>query len=188
MTKEKSKKSLLDYAVYGAVGIGLLTVMIGAGVILYSDQLDLRSSEASHKLTSVDFTTLATVPTDPSYLACPELLCPSADPDERTPTYAVSASILRDSLIDFIDASPGLETHRIDLPKAQFDFLAYTRGGSAFVRKTIPDVVTVRFFDISPHRSSLAIYSRTPIGEAKKGEHKERVQLWLRQLDNFRAP
>lgn len=188
MDKTNSKKSLLDYAVYGAVAVGLLTVAMGAGVILYSDRLNLGSSGAANTLPIVNFTTLETTSADPSYLACPELLCPSADPDERTPTYTVSVSLLRDALIDFIDASPGLETHRIDLPKGQFDFLAYTVGGSSFVRKTIPDVVTVRFFDIGPQRSSLAIYSRTPIGEPKKGEHRERVELWLRQLDNFRAP
>jgi len=186
MTLAKPKKTAIDYLVYGAMTLSVAVVLVGALVIMFPEEFSLGPGGADGELPRVDFTTLETVAAEPSYLACPEYFCPGAGPDERTASYALPVSELRDRVIAFVDASPGIETRRIDLPNLQFDFLAYNAGGASVLRKTIPDVVTVRFFEIGPRQSTLAIYSRTLIGEADKAEHRERVRLWLEQLEAVR--
>ena len=183
MANPLRKTSPVDYVIYGVITLSVAVVVAGALVIGFPDKFSLGADGPSGNLPRIDFNALEATPADASYLACPEYFCPGAEPDERTPTYALPVHELRDRVIAFVDASPGIETKRIDFPNLQFDFLAYNAGGASFLRKTLPDVVTVRFFEIGPGQSTLAIYSRTLIGEPDKGEHRERVQLWLRQLD-----
>lgn len=184
MTLRKPKKSPLDYFVYAAIAVSVAVVVAGAAVILFPETFSLGPSGPGGQLPHVNFTTVEATAKDESYLACPDPFCPGAEADEQTPTYALPVSELRDRVIAFVDRSPGLKTQRIDLPNLQFDFVAYNAGGLSYFRKTIPDVVTVRFYDIGPNRSTLAIYSRTLIGTADKDEHRERVRLWLRQLED----
>jgi hypothetical protein len=184
MTLRKQKKNPLDYFVYVAIALSVGVVVAGAVVILFPETFSLGPAGPGGALPRVNFTTLEARIEDDSYLACPDPFCPGAEPDEQTPTYALPVSELRDRVIAFVDQSPGLGTRRIDLPNLQFDFVAYNAGGLSYTRKTIPDVVTVRFYEISPSRSTLAIYSRTLVGKADKAEHRERVQLWLRQLED----
>jgi uncharacterized protein (DUF1499 family) len=46
-----------------------------------------------------------------------------------------------------------------------------------------PDVITVEFVSLGPHRSSLAIYSRARYGRSDFGVNKARIERWLARLE-----
>jgi uncharacterized protein (DUF1499 family) len=49
-------------------------------------------------------------------------------------------------------------------------------------RLGFPDTIVVRFIDYPEGRSSLAIYSRSQLGESDLGANKARIERWLSKL------
>jgi len=48
-----------------------------------------------------------------------------------------------------------------------------------------PDIVTVEFVALDPHRSSVALYSRARYGKLDFGVNRRRVETWLARLQQL---
>ena len=178
-TNQSQKKSFLDKLTYISISLSVLIIAGGLLLILFSEELPLEGIFGSSKMEIIDFETLAVVPDQNHYLSCPEDYCPMATPDQIAIVYPVTVDILSRRFLDFVDAQPRVEknTKRWDIPKRQFEYLAYS-GPNPF-----PDVVTIQFYDLGGNRSSLAILSRTLKGEDRNNTNKNRVIRWLGTLD-----
>jgi hypothetical protein len=51
-----------------------------------------------------------------------------------------------------------------------------------------PDIITVEFVPLGPHRSSIAIYSRSRYGHYDFGKNRKRVGKWLALLEKVAQP
>ncbi len=127
-------------------------------------------------LPPVEFTSLDYSPDDVGYLMCPPEACGSAVADSVSPVFPVDAGQLRQLLADFADSNPTIETFRFNLPDNQFDFTERLPG------QTFPAVVTIKVIEVDAYNSTIAVYSRQPVGRSAKPDHGDRVTRWLRVL------
>lgn len=127
-------------------------------------------------LPPVEFTALDYSPDDVGYLMCPPDACGSAVADGVSPVFPVDAGQLRQLLVDFADSNPTIETFRFNLPDNQFDFTERLPG------QTFPAVVTIKVIAVDAYNSTIAVFSRQPVGRSAKSDHGDRVTRWLRVL------
>jgi uncharacterized protein (DUF1499 family) len=114
-------------------------------------------------------------------LACPIGSC-SAPADITTKTYPVSARDLRAAFAKVIASEPRVTT-------AETNEAALTdRYIQRSERLGFPDTIVVRFFDRPGGQSTLAIYSRSQIGESDFGVNKARAERWLAKLAEEISP
>ena len=111
------------------------------------------------------------------YLVCPLDVCVNLDPDQVAETYLMSSASLRDAFFQVLDGQPTARVIRMDMDSNRFD-ISDLRPGMAY-----PDAITVQFFAREGGYATLAIYSRTVIGEAAPGRNAGRVTNWLELLD-----
>jgi Protein of unknown function (DUF1499) len=123
----------------------------------------------------VDFETFTRTATPNTALACPPGFCRNARPDFDPGVYPGSDEDLRRRFTDFVlaqpkvvpvyrHASPGLPTQdRYIQRTALMDF---------------PDTINVRFIALTEATSTLAIYSRSQIGQSDMGVNLARIRLW----------
>lgn len=163
-----------------AVGLSLI-VLVGLLGLYFIVQLGggedvFGGSEGN--LPPVDFTSLDYSPDDNGYLLCPSEACGAAIADGVPPVFPVDAGQLRQLFVGFADSNPTITTFRFDLVSDQFDFTERLPG------KTFPAVVTVKFMRVDAYSSTVAIYSRQPVGDSDKEEHSERVARWIRGISS----
>ena len=123
----------------------------------------------------VNFETLTrrTVPNDA--LACPQNLC-IAKSDITPPVFAVSAPDLEKAFAKVIASEPRVEQ------------AAWEDGGftQRYVQRSkimrFPDTISVRFIDLGEGRSTIALYSRSQLGEGDFGVNRARIERWLKKL------
>jgi uncharacterized protein (DUF1499 family) len=108
-------------------------------------------------------------------LACPPDIC-TARSDIVPPVFDVRATALRQAFEKAMASEPRLE-------KVASDDAALT---DRYVQRTkvmgFPDTIVVRFFDLADGRSTLALYSRSQLGEGDFGVNKARIKRWLDKL------
>ncbi|RMB02665.1 hypothetical protein [Eilatimonas milleporae] len=166
--------------------IGLSAIVFIAGIAFYA-YVSMGGGgglfgERGAALTDVDFATLDYTGDDPAYLLCPADLCGTAVPDADAPVFNVPAQTLRRAVADFTDNMPTINTLRFDLARNQFDFTERLPGQS------FPAAITVRILEggriaSGLPRSRLVIYSRQPVGQSSKQDHRDRVERWLRLIE-----
>lgn len=162
---------------FRSVVVGLSLIVIVALVALYlvvqiGGGDDLFGGREGN-LPETDFSTLDYDADDVGYLLCPQELCEQAVPDGTSPVFDVDAGQLRQLFADFADANPTVRTFRFNLPASQFDFTERLPG------RTFPAVVTVKIVPVDTYSSTLAVYSRQPVGDSSKEDHTDRVNRWL---------
>lgn len=143
-----------------------LVVQIGGGEDIFG--------ESEGNLPLVQFAELTYNADDNGYLLCPQNVCKQAVADGVAPIFPLDQGRLRQLLVDFADANPTVNAFRFDLRANQFDFTEKMPG------QPFPAVVTVKVIGLDTYSSTIAIYSRQPIGSSDKSDHMERVTRWLR--------
>ena len=108
-------------------------------------------------------------------LACPEDVC-TASADIKAALYPVTARELRTAFAKVIASEPRVTT--VDANETAFTDRYIQRTG----RLGFPDTIVVQFFDRPDGQSTLAIYSRSQLGESDLGANKARIDRWLSKL------
>ncbi len=129
----------------------------------------------------INFKTLQPPKTPNYFLACPENYC-ATKPDRITHAYAVNSVTLQTTWSELVLRQPRTKVLREDLANQQIDYQQRSR----FFR--FPDFITVQFISLSPHSSTLAIFSRSKYGHSDLGVNRQRIETWLRLLDNTLNP
>jgi uncharacterized protein (DUF1499 family) len=129
----------------------------------------------------VNFETLKRRTSPNDALACPPQLC-TARSDIAPPVFAVSAPELAQAFAKAVATEPLVEMVASD-----------DKGFSArYIQRTrvmrFPDTVNVRFIDLGEGRSTIALYSRSQLGESDFGENRARIQRWLSKLEKVAPP
>lgn len=174
MTDQK-KTNLLNTVLFGGIGFSFVVVAVGAWLMLGNND-DMLSEDNQGNLEKIDFPTFIRGKALDGYLICPEDYCSATRPDAISPEINQSARILRDRLLDFADSQQNISMKELDPVNQQYSFLAHDSS------KPFPDVITVRIISISENWSSVAIYSRTLIGEVRSNLNKTRSERWLSLL------
>lgn len=108
-------------------------------------------------------------------LACPSGMC-SARSDVTPPVFAVSGPELQRAFAKAIASEPRVE------------LVASDDGGltQRYVQRTrimrFPDTIVVKFIDLGDGRSTLALYSRSQLGESDFGVNRARIERWIERL------
>jgi Protein of unknown function (DUF1499) len=126
-------------------------------------------------LKPVDFSTMRKSPKPNQYLVLPVSVGTEV-PDIASPIYGVPATELKASWQRMIANQTDI-TARTSRDGDQLDFVQRTP------RMRYPDLITVRFFDLGPQKSTLAIYSRSVYGHSDLGTNAKRIIAWLAALD-----
>lgn len=125
----------------------------------------------------VDFTTLELKPSPNQYLVCPPGVC-AATPHAASPTFAVPEQALRQALIASWSAME--HTRHVagnpDPASGEIRFVQYSKWLG------FPDTISVATFPVDANASTLAIYSRSQVGESDLGVNASRVSEWLAAL------
>lgn len=123
----------------------------------------------------VSFETLKRRTSPNNSLACPQDLC-IAKSDMTPPVFAVSAPELQKAFTKAIASEPSVE-------RVAFDDSGFTQR---YVQRTkimrFPDTIIVRFIDLGEGRSTIALYSRSQLGESDFGVNRARIERWLEKL------
>lgn len=165
---------------FRSIAIGLSVIVVVALVSLYlvvqiGGGEDI-FGESEGSLPPVQFAQLTYNADDAGYLLCPQSACDVAVPDGVSPIFSVDQGRLRQLLVDFADSNPTVNTFRFDLQANQFDFTEKMPG------QPFPVVVTVKIIKLDAYSSTIAIYSRQPVGSSDKSDHMARVTRWLRVI------
>jgi uncharacterized protein (DUF1499 family) len=123
----------------------------------------------------VDFETLVRSAKPNTALACPQGFCQNATADFDPGVYSVSDEALREAFTRHALAQPGvIPVYRHSRPGLPTQDRYVQR--SALMQ--FPDTVDVRFIALSDTTSTLAIYSRSQIGQSDLGVNLKRIRLW----------
>ena len=158
------------------IGIGLMvlaTVVVLAFVLLGPERVWRLFGEPD--LGTVSFEQLERRASPNDALACPEDIC-TASADIRAALYPVTARELRIAFDKVVAAEPRVTTVDAD-GTALTDRYVQRTGWLGF-----PDTIVVQFFDRPDGQSTLAIYSRSQLGESDLGANKVRIERWLSRL------
>ncbi len=123
----------------------------------------------------VNFETLKRRASPNDALACPQGVC-IAKSDVTPPVFAVGAPDLQKAFAKVIASEPRVE------------LVASDAGGltQRYVQRTsimrFPDTVVVRFIDLGDGRSTIALYSRSQLGEGDFGVNRARIERWIEKL------
>jgi uncharacterized protein (DUF1499 family) len=161
-----------------------LKVVIAAGVLLAASAIGLIwEGHMLERIFSVgpvpvlDFRTLQRRDTPNQYLMCANELCRTAWIDDLPPVYAADLEEVRAAWEALMQAEPRVrELHR-DETGTQIDYVQRSR------LFRFPDIITIRFITLRPHRTTVAIYSRSVYGEGDMGVNKARIRGWITKLN-----
>lgn len=108
-------------------------------------------------------------------LACPPDVC-MAPADFKTALYPVPARNLRKFVAKVIATEPRVTT--VDANETTLTDRYIQRSGWL----GFPDTIIVQFYDRPHGQSTLAIYSRSQLGESDLGANRARIERWLSKL------
>jgi uncharacterized protein (DUF1499 family) len=121
----------------------------------------------------VSFETLERRVTPNDALACPPDVCRAAS-DVTPPLFTVSAEELRRALARVIASEANVI--QVDAAPLAERYIQRTR----WLR--FPDTIAVRYFPRGKGRSTIALYSRSQLGEGDLGVNRARITRWLDKL------
>jgi uncharacterized protein (DUF1499 family) len=129
----------------------------------------------SPDLGPVAFETLERRTTPNDALACPENFC-KARSDLMPPLFGVDLAALRAAMAKLIASE-----QRISLVEAN-DTALTERYIQRSALMQFPDTIVVRYIEQPEGHSTLAIYSRSQLGESDLGVNLARLERWLGKL------
>lgn len=151
----------------GVVGAALLFTPLG--------ERPLTTLFALGDMEPVEFGNLKPADQPNWFLTCPPGICTTERASE-SPLFELPVEELRARWRALAAARPGVE-HLADHPNGwQSDYLRRS------ARFRFPDLITVRFFPVSPKQSTLAVYSRALYGRRDFGVNRKRIESWLASL------
>jgi uncharacterized protein (DUF1499 family) len=154
------------------IGAALLAAGIAAAVFLVGLER-VWALFGPADLGPVAFETLErrSVPNDA--LACPPGVC-HASSDLPPPVYAVGADALKAAMARVIASEPDVTA------------MQSTPSGDRYVQRTrlmrFPDTIEVRYIPRGEGQSTIALYSRSQLGEGDMGVNRARIARWLDKL------
>lgn len=161
------------------IGLSFVIILVGGIALLPTTSGFIKNFVGESTFPVVDFNNIKVNNDQDHYLVCPRNLCPEGVADAESPLYRASDQQLRTRLLSFVDNRPNITLKNVDLALKQFDFIEQTPGSS------FPDIITVRIIPNSEQTSSLALYSRSVIGEGVEGANKRRIENWLLIFEIF---
>lgn len=156
------------------IGLGLLAIAVVLVFLLMGPERVWRLA-GQPDLGPVSFEQLERRDTLNDALACPSDVC-SAKADVAAVRYPVSAAELRHAFAKVIASEPRVTTVDSDDATMTDRYIQRTRWLG------FPDTVVVQFFDRPGGQSTLAIYSRSQLGESDLGANRTRIERWLARL------
>lgn len=162
------------------LGLGLLAAAVVLAFVLMGSERFWRLF-GEPDLGSVSFEQLQRRTSPNDALACPKGLCTAAT-DIETQLYPSTARNLRDAFAKVIASEP-----RVTIVDAN-DVTLTDRYIQRSARLGFPDTIVVQFIDRPSGQSTLAIYSRSQLGESDLGVNKARVERWLGKLAEHVRP
>jgi uncharacterized protein (DUF1499 family) len=126
-------------------------------------------------LGDVVFETLERRTTPNDALACPSGLCPEQS-DILPPVYPVDTARLRKAMRKAL-----MNERRLTLVDVKDD-PPTDRFVQRSERMHFPDTIIVRYIDLGPSRSTVAIYSRSQLGKKDFGVNAARIDRWIAKL------
>ncbi len=130
----------------------------------------------------VNFADIRRSPTGNDALICPVSLCGATPVDAVSPNFNVPVARLRDAVRVIEVNDPDVFALAQDEARVQDRYLARTR----IMR--FPDTVSVRFIDLGQGRSTLALYSRSQLGQSDIGVNRARLLAWIKLLGDQLPP
>jgi uncharacterized protein (DUF1499 family) len=156
-----------------ASAMAIVVVVVSAFVLIGPERL--WSTVGPADLGPVDFETLKRRKSPNDALLCPPLLC-EAKSDLEAPAFAVDARGLRAAMAKVVASEPRVTA--VDIAdKALTDRYVQRSAILGF-----PDTIVVRYLDLPGGTSTVAIYSRSQLGEGDMGVNKARIERWLGKL------
>jgi uncharacterized protein (DUF1499 family) len=159
----------------------LLATAVIIGTAIYASQEEsllaafYEMAFGSPDLGPIDFETFTRGTRPNSALACPKDFCKNAVADFDPGIYPVSDELLRDLFTTFVlsqpDVAPVYRHAQPGLP-TQDRYIQRTR------LMQFPDTINVRFIPLSENTSTLAIHSRSQIGQSDLGVNLKRIRAW----------
>lgn len=129
----------------------------------------------------IDFKHL-TLPQKPNYyLVCPRNYC-NVPAQAIAPTYALSLEQLQQHWQQMLAKQP--RTHMTQQLKTQHHY-QYVQYSLIF---HFPDYIDVQFIPITPHQTTLAIFSRAKYGYSDFKVNEKRIKQWLQQIHQVITP
>jgi uncharacterized protein (DUF1499 family) len=126
-------------------------------------------------LGDVEFETLRRRSSSNDALICPSDLCP-ADSDLLPPILNVDAANLRKAMRKAL-----MGERRLTLVDVKDD-PPTDRYVQRSERLHFPDTIVIRYLELGPSRSTLAIYSRSQLGRKDFGVNLARIERWVGKL------
>ncbi|ETW99676.1 MAG: hypothetical protein ETSY1_14125 [Candidatus Entotheonella factor] len=153
----------------------IIVSAIGIGVLGREEMLEIVFGPVTY--TPIEFETLERHSRPNQYLICPADLC-SAQTDAISPVYDVSRDMFKKVWLALMAEQPRMIQVGMSPDANQYDFLQRTE----WVR--FPDTITVQFIALpATGQSTLAIYSRSHYGYSDWDVNRERIENWLKRLD-----
>lgn len=158
--------------------IASVVVLVVAGALLFPGSGKfLEGIFGPGELPDIEFQTLQPDPGANGYLVCPLTICRNVEPDAVPPEYDIPVEALRNRILSLIDIQPNIEIHSINMARQKFNFVAKAPD------MRFPDLITIQLYARGEGRSTLAIYSRSPLGGGTAGRNRERIETWLRLIE-----
>jgi uncharacterized protein (DUF1499 family) len=101
----------------------------------------------------------------------------TTEPDAMAPTFSISSADLA-AKFDAIARGAGSD---VVGGSAAEGYVTYVQASSLF---GFPDYVSVKFIEIDADNSTLAVFSRSRLGQSDLGVNKKRVEAWFAQLSS----
>jgi uncharacterized protein (DUF1499 family) len=156
----------------------LLVAMVAAFVLIGPERI--WNLFGPSDLGAISFETLKRRSTPNDALACPPDVC-SANSDLLPPAFALSAMDLRLAFRKVIASED-----RVVLVEATDQDMS-----ERYIQRSrlmgFPDTIVVRFLERPGGQSTLALYSRSQLGEGDLGVNRARIERWLEKL-TMQAP
>ncbi len=149
-----------------AVGVLVALVVVSAVVI--------RRLDHDAGVWHVDPLTAPTPSTPNSYRVAPAGA--TTDADAVSPTFPMPVAALATAFDRVARASGNVD---VVGGSPEGGFVTYVQSSKLF---GFPDYISVRFIEIDAATSTLAVFSRSRLGQSDLGVNKKRVTSWLSQL------
>lgn len=101
--------------------------------------------------------------------------------DREAPIYDANPALISQAFDEYVLRQPRVQ--RI-AGTPESGWMTYVQTSE---RLAFPDYISVIFFDLGEGRSTLAIFSRSRIGQSDLGVNKARIDSWLEPLASFEA-
>lgn len=127
---------------------------------------------------AIDFQTLELANSPNQYLLCPKGYC-ITKPNAYSPQFKISEKELQIAWRKLASAQPRTMLYSNRNTANQLTYIQHTK----LLR--YPDIITVRFIELSEKQSTLAIYSRSIYGRSDYGVNKARIDQWMAELNRL---